>query len=64
VTLGLAASLALSRLLEGSLFGVSAVDALAYALAPALLLAVVAAVSALPAWRATGIPPIEALRTN
>jgi predicted permease len=64
VTLGLAASFALSRVVEGSLFGVSAVDTLTYALTPALLLIVVVAVSSLPAWRATCIPASEALRTD
>jgi putative ABC transport system permease protein len=64
VTLGLTASVALSRVLEGSLFGVSPVDSLTYVLASALLLLVVVAVSSLPAWRATCIPASEALRTD
>jgi len=64
VALGLAASVALSRVLEGSLFGVSPVDSLTYVLASALLLLVVVAVSSLPAWRATSIPASEALRTD
>jgi predicted permease len=62
VTLGLAASVALSRVLEGTLFGVSALDPLTYVLAPPLLLAVVVAASSLPAWRATRVPAIAALR--
>jgi ABC-type antimicrobial peptide transport system permease subunit len=64
VTFGLATSLALSRVLEGVLFGVSPVDTATYVLAPVLLLSVVAAVSSLPAWRATGVPAVEALRTD
>jgi ABC-type antimicrobial peptide transport system permease subunit len=61
---GLAASIALSRVLEGTLFGVSALDPLTYAIASVLLLAVVAAASALPAWRATRVPAIRALRSE
>jgi hypothetical protein len=64
VTLGLAASVALSRVLEGSLFGVSPVDFPTYVFASALLLLVAVAVSSLPAWRATCIPAAEALRTD
>ncbi len=64
VTLGLAASVALSRVLEGSLFGVSPVDSLTYVLASTLLLLIVVAVSSLPAWRATRVPASEALRSS
>ncbi|HET9195679.1 MAG TPA: hypothetical protein VFO21_22525 [Vicinamibacterales bacterium] len=46
------------------MFGVSPVDRLTYALAPTLLLIVVIAVSSVPAWRATRVPMIEALRTD
>ena len=38
-----------SRVIEGTLFGVSALNPLTYLLAPALLLAVVVAASSLPA---------------
>ena len=62
VTLGLAASVAFSRVLAGTLFGVSALDPLTYVLAPTLLLTVVVAASSLPAWRATRLPAIAALR--
>jgi hypothetical protein len=41
VTLGLAASVALSRVVVGTLCGVSPLDPLTYVLAPALLFAVV-----------------------
>jgi ABC-type lipoprotein release transport system permease subunit len=64
VTLGLAASVTLSQLLEGSLFGVSPVDSLTYVIASTLLLLIVVAVSSLPAWRATCVPASEALRTD
>jgi ABC-type antimicrobial peptide transport system permease subunit len=64
VLLGLAASVTLSAVLEGSLFGVSPVDAGTYLLASTLLLLIVVAVSSLPAWQATRIPASEALRTD
>jgi ABC-type antimicrobial peptide transport system permease subunit len=62
VTLGLAASVALSRVLKGTLFGVSELDPQTYVLVPVLLLAVVVAASSLPAWRATRVPALAALR--
>jgi len=62
VTLGLVASVALSRILVGTLFGVSSLDPLIYVLAPTLIFTAVAAASSLPAWRAVRIPAIEALR--
>ena len=62
VGLGLAASIALSRVLEGRLFGVSALDPGIYVLAAALHLVVVVAASALPAWRATRVEALAALR--
>jgi ABC-type antimicrobial peptide transport system permease subunit len=62
--LGLAASLALGRLLEAFLFQVAANDPLTLATVAAGLLVIVAAASYLPARRATGIDPIEALRAN
>ena len=64
VAFGLAGSAALSRVVESTLFGVSALDPLTHVLAPALLLAVVVAASSLPAWRATRFSAIEALRSE
>lgn len=62
VALGLAASVALSRVLVGTLFGISPLDPLTYVVAPALLFVVVAAASSLPVLRATRVPVFAALR--
>lgn len=63
IALGLAGYLALSRIVERLLFGVSASDPLALILAPALLAMVALVASLWPARRATRVDPITALRT-
>ena len=62
IGVGMAGSLALTRLLNSLLFGVAATDGLTFLLAPAALLAVVLAATAIPARRASRISPAVALR--
>jgi predicted permease len=60
--LGLMGALAASRLLEGRLFGLSALDAPAYLLAMAVLVAATVLAGFVPVRRATRIQPAVALR--
>jgi ABC-type antimicrobial peptide transport system permease subunit len=60
--LGLLAAGALTRLLAGLLYGVSAFDAVSFASALAAVLVAVLAASSIPAWRASRTDPIAALR--
>ena len=64
VAIGVIVAVALSRLLEGTLFGVSAVDPLTYAVVASGLLAVVGAATSLPAWRASRVAAMAALRSE
>ena len=59
---GLPAAIALSRLLETLLYGVSAWDARVAAGAVACMLVAATAAAALPAWRASRVEPLVALR--
>jgi putative ABC transport system permease protein len=61
---GMAGYLAVSRLLSGQLFGVSATDPLTLAAVTAGLMLVCAAASVVPALRAARIDPLRALRHN
>ena len=60
---GAVGALALSRVLESLLYGVSAADPRAFAAAAALQVAVAAAAAWLPARRAAKVEPMEALRS-
>jgi putative ABC transport system permease protein len=62
--LGVGAGYALCRSIESLLFGVSPGDPLTYASVAVVLAAVVALGSAIPAWRATRVDPIRALRVQ
>jgi predicted lysophospholipase L1 biosynthesis ABC-type transport system permease subunit len=62
--LGVAASLAASRLVKTFLFGVSATQPSVYLAGAGLLLVFVLLASALPAMRAAGSDPVEALRST
>jgi predicted permease len=62
IACGLLASLVLARGLSGVLYGVSATDLPSFATAAVAVLAIVAFASAIPAWRASRLDPIAALR--
>lgn len=62
LALGLAGSLAAARLLQSMLYGVSPFDGTVFATVVALLAAVALAASAAPAWRASTMDPLRALR--
>jgi putative ABC transport system permease protein len=64
IAVGLAAAFALSRLLEGMLFGVSAHDPFVYAAVAVALACVAAVASWIPARRAVRVDPMIALRDN
>jgi predicted permease len=64
VAIGLAGALALTRLMQGVLYGVSSYDPLTFAAVAVALFAVAAFASWLPAMRATKVDPLEALRAE
>jgi putative ABC transport system permease protein len=62
VTIGLVVSYGLAHLLSGLLYGVSAMDAQIFTIAPLTLLSVAALASYIPARRAAKVDPVIALR--
>lgn len=62
IVLGLVGAVALSRVMTSLLFEVSTRDVATFAGVPALLLVVAFAATAIPAWRATRVDPMVALR--
>jgi len=61
VVVGLGGALALTRVLESMLFGVSADDPVVFAAVPSLLVAVAAVAMLIPALRATRVDPVRVL---
>jgi ABC-type antimicrobial peptide transport system permease subunit len=62
IILGLVGAAALSRVMATLLFGISATDIATFAMAPVALAAIAAVASYIPAWRATRVDPVVALR--
>jgi ABC-type antimicrobial peptide transport system permease subunit len=62
VVLGLAGAWGLGRLISSQLYGVTATDPLSIAAAATLLAAVALVAGYVPAWRATRVNPVLALR--
>ncbi len=64
ITIGVAGAMATTRLLSSLLFGVSAGDLFIFTCAPLLMIVVAAAASYIPAYRASKVDPIVALRSE
>ncbi|UWZ85903.1 ABC transporter permease [Occallatibacter riparius] len=64
VALGLVAAAGLTKLMSSLLFGVSPRDPVTFITVPLLLLAAAAVASYLPAWHASAVNPVEALRAE
>ncbi len=62
VALGLAAALAMTRVMNNLLFNVSATDPLTFALVALLLVVIALIASFIPARRATKVDPLQAIR--
>jgi predicted permease len=62
IALGIAAAVALTHLMADLLYGISATDPLTFIVVAAVLVLVAMAACYLPAWRATRVNPVAALR--
>jgi ABC-type antimicrobial peptide transport system permease subunit len=62
IAVGVVGALGLGQVLRNVLFGVSAADAVSFARAVAIVLAVVMLAILVPAWRASRTDPLKALR--
>ncbi len=62
ISVGLIGAITLTRVMAGLLFGVSATDPLTFCGVVLILASVAALATYVPAWRATKVDPIEALR--
>ena len=62
IAVGLVASLWLTRLMKGQLFGLKPLDPLTFVTVPAILLAVALAAACIPAFRTSRVDPMVALR--
>ncbi len=64
IAAGLVAAFALSRVMQSLLYQVRPTDPATFALVPFALVLVAMAASAIPAWRATRVSPLVALRSE
>jgi putative ABC transport system permease protein len=62
LSIGIASAVALSRLAQSLLYGVRPLDFAAYGIGAVVVLLVVTAAGAIPAWRASRVDPVVALR--
>ena len=61
---GVAVALLLTRYMAGMLYGVTPLDPLTYAAAAGVLLLAALAATWVPAWRASAVDPVVALRND
>jgi ABC-type antimicrobial peptide transport system permease subunit len=62
IVVGLAVAFGLARLIANLLYGVPPTDAVTFSVIPFVLLFVAAVATWIPAWRASRVDPVEALR--